>query len=209
MQFIRSLRYLNTDISFAGYLRTSKIILVENDRWAIIREPFYSWVFRDIRGLLPKMNTLTDKVKPPESVRGMTELDREKFEITLKVPFIAVHTGEISKYLTPAIKQHLLKIYGIPPVVDATHAKGLETHKQLLFNPETVNSIKGSLPELEFVHVKVLYKNWLFGDIMRAVLPTNIEGVGGFSTIGHIVHFNLRNEVLEYKSLIGRFQTFS
>ena len=39
---------------------------------------------------------------------------------------------------------------------------------------------------------------------MKAILPQEEEGVTGFSTIGHIVHLNLREHHEPYKSVIGQ-----
>ena len=39
---------------------------------------------------------------------------------------------------------------------------------------------------------------------MKAILPLGEEGVSGFSTIGHIVHLNLREHHEPYKSVIGQ-----
>ncbi len=40
--------------------------------------------------------------------------------------------------------------------------------------------------------------------ILRAVLPETVKEVpSGFEAIGHIAHFNLREEAMPFKSLIG------
>ena len=47
------------------------------------------------------------------------------------------------------------------------------------------------------------YKNWRYDEILSAILPEDCEGVGGFSQIGHIIHLNLRDEIVDYKNIIG------
>ena len=47
-------------------------------------------------------------------------------------------------------------------------------------------------------------ENWTAGDILKAILPAGEEGVSGFSTIGHIVHLNLREHHEPYKAVIGQ-----
>ena len=51
--------------------------------------------------------------------------------------------------------------------------------------------------------ITLTYKNWNFSDILRSVLPENHEGVGGFTSIGHILHLNLDGDLEAYKSVIG------
>ena len=47
-------------------------------------------------------------------------------------------------------------------------------------------------------------ENWTPGDILKAILPVGEEGVSGFSSIGHIVHLNLRDHHEPYKAVIGQ-----
>ena len=41
-------------------------------------------------------------------------------------------------------------------------------------------------------------------EVMRAVLPANMEIPSGYEQIGHIAHLNLRDELEPYKFLIGQ-----
>lgn len=40
--------------------------------------------------------------------------------------------------------------------------------------------------------------------ILRKLLPAGVEVPGSFETVGHIAHLNLRDEVADYKHMIGR-----
>lgn len=40
--------------------------------------------------------------------------------------------------------------------------------------------------------------------VLRRLLPEGCDVPGSFETVGHIAHLNLRDEVLEYKHVIGR-----
>ena len=51
--------------------------------------------------------------------------------------------------------------------------------------------------------INISYENWKYDQVLAAILPEDCEGVAGFSQVGHIVHLNLRDEVLEYKKIIG------
>ena len=55
----------------------------------------------------------------------------------------------------------------------------------------------------QFCDIKVGYKNWNYNDVLKAILPEVSDGVGGFSTIGHIVHLNLDENLEQYKAIIG------
>ena len=55
--------------------------------------------------------------------------------------------------------------------------------------------------------IELNYNDYKFDDIMKAVIPDDLlnenVNVKSYSIIGHIAHFNLRDKVLDYKSLIG------
>ena len=40
--------------------------------------------------------------------------------------------------------------------------------------------------------------------VLRALLPDGVEVPGSFETVGHIAHLNLRDDVMQYKHVIGR-----
>jgi tRNA (guanine37-N1)-methyltransferase len=40
--------------------------------------------------------------------------------------------------------------------------------------------------------------------VLRALLPDGVEVPGSFETVGHIAHLNLRDDVMQYKDVIGR-----
>ena len=54
-------------------------------------------------------------------------------------------------------------------------------------------------------HATILICLWYcrFDDILDAVLPAEHDGIGGYSGIGHIIHLNIKDELLDYKYLIG------
>jgi tRNA (guanine37-N1)-methyltransferase len=53
-------------------------------------------------------------------------------------------------------------------------------------------------------NITLSYENFTYDQILSALLPIGGNGVGGFSIIGHIAHLNLRDELLEYKTVIGK-----
>lgn len=185
-----------------------------------------------LRLLLPiRMSDFTDncrtidldmksrKLCPPAEVRGMKKLDRSAFTrnievLGLKVPFNAVAV------VSRRFKDALLKIPRIRPIVDLGDSDpGNLTHKLLIFDPrkyESANDFSDfqkdflkkesiDLQSCKMFELKMSYENWLYDGILDAVLPESSNGVGGFSIVGHIAHLNLRDDLLEYKHLIGKF----
>jgi len=52
--------------------------------------------------------------------------------------------------------------------------------------------------------VKMDYEYFTAEQILKQVLPAGVEVPGSFETIGHVAHLNLRDELLPYKSVIGK-----
>ena len=48
------------------------------------------------------------------------------------------------------------------------------------------------------------YQDYPKQAILRAILPTDLQELpSGYESVGHIAHYNLREEFLPYKSIIG------
>merc|ERR1719471_1592459 len=94
------------------------------------------------------------------------------------------------------------------PIQDCTDDDD-DGRKYLMLNPELVSSfrdLESSDVNREQFRIKkydLTADNWTPHELLRAVLPKDEEGVSGFSTIGHIVHLNLRSHLEDYKSVIG------
>ena len=49
-------------------------------------------------------------------------------------------------------------------------------------------------------------ENWTMAAILKAVLPLDTKEIpSSYESVGHIAHLNLREDVMEYKHLIGQF----
>lgn len=95
------------------------------------------------------------------------------------------------------------------------------TKKRLLFNPDAKNDFDDEeawkaavLDELQKVvesreglsfstleHV-MNYDEWDIRSCLKAILPPGLE-FGGYAQVGHIIHLNLREELLPYKFAIA------
>lgn len=200
-------------------------------RSKLIKQKISAAFFEVFRFLLPiKMSDFADncrsgdldiksrKLCPPAEVRGMKKLDRSAFTrnievLGIKVPFNAVAV------VSRRFKDALLKIPRIRPIVELGDSDPDSlTHKLLLFDPRKYESASDfsdfqkdilkkesiDLQSCKMFELTMSYENWLYDGIIDAVLPESCNGVGGFSTVGHIAHLNLRDDLLEYKYLIGK-----
>ena len=80
-------------------------------------------------------------------------------------------------------------------------------HRVILLNHELkendVNDLKKSLTEVAFEieekNLEIGYENLSADEILRSLLPTEVEVPTSYETIGHIAHLNLRPEHEPYK----------
>lgn len=167
-----------------------------------------------IRGFLRKMSSSASVPLAPIGVRGMKVLDRDKFLRNVKVPVLKVKEENLSKIIQ-ICKPYFLKLESFKTI---TSLEDEELKKCIFFNPEKVSqwtdiaeSDRTALCELNIKEdnfddkeIQLTYDNWRYEAIFKAVLPENEEGVSGFSQIGHIIHLNLKEHLLEYRPLIGQ-----
>ena len=150
-------------------------------------------------------------IDPPPGVRGMTEWRPELFNTTALIPVLSVQSTQIGN-IRKALDKYLLKMNNMKPVQESEHCS---ERKYLLLNPELVSSYRDIDKELrdgdevsrEHFSVKrydLTCDNWTPHELLKSILPRDEEGVSGFSTIGHIVHLNLRQHLEEYKAVIGQ-----
>ncbi|KAA0191615.1 tRNA (guanine(37)-N1)-methyltransferase [Fasciolopsis buskii] len=52
--------------------------------------------------------------------------------------------------------------------------------------------------------LQVTYDNFNFEQVLKEILPGHVVPVTGFTTMGHIAHFNLRPDALPYRHVIGQ-----
>lgn len=150
-------------------------------------------------------------LQPPNCTQSMTVLDKLKFNKNIDVPVLEVK-GSVVGFISAILKPYLLKVDKFK-AVQPHECKNDE--KIIFFNPDLIKNID-SFPEnvreyLEkaqvdspLYHRTVLltYNNWKAHEVISAILPPPLL-FSGFSTIGHIVHLNLKDELLPYKHIIG------
>ncbi|XP_075970211.1 tRNA (guanine(37)-N(1))-methyltransferase [Anticarsia gemmatalis] len=170
-----------------------------------------------IREILRKMSSTTCVQLVPVGVRGMKVLDRDKFLRNVQVPVLKVKEENLSK-ITQICKTYFLKFEAFRPV-QAIESDEIDSYQKCIhLNPEKVSQFtdisetdRTKLKQLgvtednfDSKEIQLTYDNWRSDIIFKAVLPENEEGVSGFSQIGHIIHLNLKDHLLEYRPLIGQ-----
>ncbi|KAJ2456538.1 tRNA(m(1)G37)methyltransferase [Coemansia sp. RSA 2424] len=149
--------------------------------------------------------------KPPVQ-RGMKELDKSAFNLTRSVVALRVPTKSVGK-IKSDLENDVLRLHKVRNVVAD---KSGNDHKLVLLRPEiTSTELSEASEQLQklvrdngweaLTHdVSMDYENWSADDILKAVLPDPNQAPTAYEQIGHIAHMNLRDEYLEYKSIIGQ-----
>lgn len=155
-----------------------------------------------------KTRNMVYSLSPPSSVKGMTSLDRSKFTCTLKIPTLELKNIRHHE-LMPIVKKYLLKL---------RHWKSVEKTEDSLIihlNPEMVEKFE-DLDEkdreilskhtsgVENREITINYENWTAEAVLTAVMPPEVGIPNSFTKVGHIVHLNLRDAQLPFKTLIGQ-----
>ena len=168
------------------------------------------------------------KLEFDQKIKGMKEINKSLFHVKLIVPAVKIKKvdyGKARKLLKPFSLDTYVnarKYQDISPENELS-----KTHKYILLDPELFDfdqleqSIKTELIEMikqddggqkiedliEKIHVDLKYEDLKFEDVMKAILPDDLlnENITakGYSVIGHIAHFNLREKILDYKHIIG------
>ena len=169
-----------------------------------------------------------NEIKPSNKVRGMTILDRNAFSREISLPSILIRNENLSVFTKKKKKKHpshfselCLKMRGLKPIRDLPDGDEMKaSHKTVLIRPELI--IDGKLKsdildtlspligiescEIKYQDFTLNYDNWDYQEVLKAILPEDVSGVGGFSLVGHILHLNLKSDMLDYKSIIGKIK---
>lgn len=152
-------------------------------------------------------NMASNELLPPPLVRRMTILDRDQFRKTVSLPALDLSNIKIHTVM-PHLKKFTLKIRKLKPMQETEAGQ-----KKVLLQPMAVKNWDG-IPEavhdlgitedrLTWQDYELTYDNWSTEEILRSVLPEDQEAMSSFSRIGHIVHLNLKEHLLPYKTLIA------
>lgn len=154
------------------------------------------------------------KLLPPDEVRGMKILNRDKFRKVFEIPTLKISNENLSSTIK-LLKKFLLKVDNFKPVQpfdsDPNSGKIAFLNPSLVLNwADLDKSIVEALSRLDVTQdsfqrksIALDYTNWKSDEIFNAILPLENNQLSGYSIIGHIIHLNLRDHNLEYKNLIG------
>ncbi|XP_064404003.1 tRNA (guanine(37)-N1)-methyltransferase-like [Halichondria panicea] len=152
---------------------------------------------------------------PPCTVCGSTSLDRGLFAREVELPAVKLNTPSlVSKFLSH-LSHVILKYPLLKRVVSITDEEGKES-KALLLLPESLRphtlsptdhdwiTTNGGEETTHTVHL-TYPDSYSHSAILRALLPESVKEVPtGFEAIGHIAHYNLRENAMPFKSIIGQ-----
>uniref|UniRef100_A0A914KMR2 tRNA (guanine(37)-N1)-methyltransferase n=1 Tax=Meloidogyne incognita TaxID=6306 RepID=A0A914KMR2_MELIC len=163
------------------------------------------------------MATSLNKIlSPPTSVRGMMELEKDKFRKLIEFPSIKIPTKLVNRIVgLSSFNKYRLECL---PRLKTYRNTESENFKRLLFDPdklfeigeeekeEIIGQIEkqiNSKVEFEKFCYLMEYEDWTTKNCLKAILPENVE-FSGFEQCGHIIHLNLREKLLPFRFVIGR-----
>lgn len=169
------------------------------------------------------------KLQFDSSLKGMKELNRDLFKLKLDVPMIKIKKNDYIR-IRKLFKKYTLDSLNLKRYQNLNEQDPLNsTHKYIILDPELFDfekmdetikqeflsilkqdknfDISEPKNSVESLPIELSYEDLKFEDVMKAIIPENLlnenVNVKGYSIIGHIAHFNLRDKVLEYKNIIG------
>ncbi|XP_047343893.1 tRNA (guanine(37)-N1)-methyltransferase isoform X2 [Vespa velutina] len=151
---------------------------------------------------------MTSLLVPSVSVRGMTCLDRGAFTTTIEIPCLKLYKVKISQFM-PILKKYLLRIQCLKPVQNRDDGIIVYLNPKVVEKFEDIDETDRNLLKDQYEYfgktsLTLKYENWKSEDILKSILPEEIETPTSFSQVGHIVHLNLRDAQLPYKNIIGQ-----
>ncbi|KAL1955733.1 hypothetical protein VTO42DRAFT_8131 [Malbranchea cinnamomea] len=161
-------------------------------------------------------------LRPPVN-RGLRVLDRSLFKATFPLASATVFESKnISRIKNELMKSkdimHAPGIMAVKAVQDIRDKEADLKRKCVLLRQEVKVDDKSTwsptirqLVEAKDVDIRPYlleldYDHWTYHDIMQSILPEDmgIEIPTGYSQVGHVAHFNLRDEHLPYRHIIGQ-----
>lgn len=152
--------------------------------------------------------TMTSLLVPPVSVRGMTCLDRDAFTTIVNVPTLKLHNSVVSKIMH-ILKKYLLKMCNFKPIQKTNKGIIIYLNPNIVtkFEDITENDRKLLMDQYEhfdFMNITIKYDNWRREEILKSILPEDIQVPTAYTLVGHIIQLNLRDVHLPYKTIIGQ-----
>jgi tRNA (guanine37-N1)-methyltransferase len=156
-------------------------------------------------------NQPSNTMNPPMN-KSITTLKRDLFKTTQKLMALVV-PGHACKSAMTTLKGHgLLTVAKLPTIIPGPSSDT----RMLLLSPEieatTVEALPDAIKSFAKLHsaelkshtIELEYNHWSVDQILRSILPDDIDVPCSFETVGHIAHVNLREEHGPYKHIIAQ-----
>lgn len=147
---------------------------------------------------------MVNTLLPPDDVRGMKIFKIDKFTKSVTVPVIVINKNNVET-ANRVLKNYIIKIKNFKSIRNGSN----ECECVFFLDPTKFSSCDDfkldfvSNQNLNYEAIKLSYDNWNHDEILKAVLPEK-SMLSSYSTIGSIVHVNLKPELLDYKDVIGQ-----
>lgn len=164
------------------------------------RLPHYWLNVTSFQSYKTKMNELL----PPENLRGMKHFDISKFKKPVTVPILVISKEHV-EIANKLLKNYFIKLNNFKSIRNGSN----ENEYVIYLNPAKVSSVDDlqlnfvSAENFKHLTVELGYENWNHDDILKAILPEK-SMLSSYSSIGSVVHVNLKEELLDYKYVIGQ-----
>ncbi|KAI9342796.1 guanine(37)-N1-methyltransferase [Zopfochytrium polystomum] len=153
-------------------------------------------------------------ISPPAN-KGLLALNKELFRRTINLVALRISTASCHAAMQQ-LQGFMLDTPRLRSIVDdpACPDKSAKT-RFLLLNPAITDSRLDALPqtvqdfalsvkaETTTYSLNLDYDYWSAEQILRSILPDELDIPGSFELVGHIAHLNLRPEYLQFKEIIG------
>ncbi|KAJ1560608.1 tRNA(m(1)G37)methyltransferase [Nowakowskiella sp. JEL0078] len=151
-------------------------------------------------------------VTPPKN-NGISKVSHELFCKHLKVPAVRISSQNVTKF-QKILQKHILDLPRTRKVVDVEPPTPSSTlNRLILLNPiiagkddlpsEIVDILDSNGFEFTTYNLILDYNYWTSDQILRSIIPDELDVPSAFETIGHIAHLNLREHYGPYKNIIG------
>ena len=127
-------------------------------------------------------------------------VDKSIFNKTLDILALRVKPAQVQDVL----RKYKSQLWSFPRrknVVDCPEEP--QKFKLILFADEIPAELQ-SIGEKIFYQVHLCYDDYSFEEVLRRVIPEPIDAPTSFESIGHIAHFNLRDDVWPFRHIVGQ-----
>ena len=158
-----------------------------------------------------------EMLRPPRN-GTMKVLDRSLFQKTIRTVSAVIHDKTRISQIKSDLWDDALQFSTRTIISPIQPARGYEIGKKCMilkpnikkedpstWSPKLTELIGSRQVDLEPWSKSLSYDDWHYTDIMKSVIPSDLldEMPHGYSAVGHIIHFNLREQFLPYKHLVG------